>query len=134
MSIPPKTTVPYAVLCIDDDPAILSLRKHHLEGRGYEVLQAENGPAGLALFASHRVDCVVVDYNMPGMTGDCVARETKKLRPEIPVLFVSGGAVPEDVLQWVDGILTKDSLPSKLLERIEALLLGRSGSAKLSSS
>lgn len=114
---------PYTVLCIDDDPAILSLRKHHLEGRGYEVLQAGSGPAGLALFASHRVDCVVVDYHMPGMTGACVARSAKRLRPDIPVLFVSGGTVPEDVLHWVDGFLTKDSLPSKLLERIELLLL-----------
>ncbi len=115
----------HTVLCIDDDPAILLLRKYHLEGKGYAVLQAESGPDGLALFASHRVHCVVVDYNMPGMNGDDVARETKRMRPEIPVLFVTGGTVPEDVLHWVDGVLAKDSLPSELLRRIEFLLVGQ---------
>jgi CheY-like chemotaxis protein len=113
------------VLCIDDDPAILLLRKDHLEGSGYTVLQAETGPHGLALFASHPVHCVVVDYNMPGMNGDRVARETKRLRPEVPVLFVTGASVPEDVLQWVDGFLSRDSLPSELLQRVESLLLGQ---------
>ena len=119
----PKAKPPYTVLCIDDDPAILSLRKQHLEGKGYEVLQAQSGTAGLGLLVTHRVHCVVVDYNMPGVNGDAVAREIKRLRPETPVLLVSGGTVPEDVLQWVDGFLTKDSLPSKLLNRIEFLLL-----------
>ncbi len=124
MSASSRITESYSILCIDDDPAILALRKHHLERKGYEVLQAQSGPEGVALLTVREVDCVLLDYNMPGMNGDRVAREIKRLRPAIPVLLVSGGTVPEDVLLWVDGILTKDSLPSQLLERVESLLLG----------
>ncbi len=119
----PRTRLSPSVLCIDADPAILSLRKQHLEGKGYTVLQAESGTAGLALLATRHVDCVVVNYNMPGTNGDAVAHAIQKLRPEIPVLFVSSGTTPEDVVQWVDGILAKGSLPSALLRRIEFLFL-----------
>ena len=110
------------LLCIDDDPGVLSLRREHLEYKGFHVLSAESGRRGLELLALHPVDCVIVDYQMPEMNGCQVAAAIKKSSPKIPVLMVSGGDVPEHELGSVDSLIGKQELPSKVLERVEALL------------
>ena len=64
---------PVAILCIDDEPKGLAVRKVLLESQGYEVFTATSGRDGLALFAHHRIPAVVLDYDMPEMNGDEVA-------------------------------------------------------------
>ena len=61
---------PAAILCIDDEPKGLTVRKMLLESRRYEVLTATSGREGLAIFAGHRVPAVVLDYAMPEMNGE----------------------------------------------------------------
>jgi CheY-like chemotaxis protein len=61
------------ILCIDDEPVGLRVRKMLLESQGYKVLTATSGREGLQLFATHPVDAVVLDYTMPEMNGDQVA-------------------------------------------------------------
>jgi response regulator RpfG family c-di-GMP phosphodiesterase len=69
------------ILCIDDHWNALIGRKMLLENNGYEVLEASGGDEGLKLFLSHRVDAVVLDYQMPGMNGDVVAAKMKRRCP-----------------------------------------------------
>lgn len=110
------------VLCIDDDTAVLSLRKDHLESKGFQVLSAESGPKALAMFAAHSVDCVILDYEMPGMNGCQVASAIKQSSPNIPVLMVTGASVPEHELGCVDSLLGKLEPLSRVLERVNVLL------------
>jgi CheY-like chemotaxis protein len=77
------------VLCVDDNEAILSVTKMALEVTGYRVLTVNNGAAALEAFAANPVDAVILDYEMPGMNGDQVALEMKRIKPEIPKMLFS---------------------------------------------
>ena len=110
------------VLCIDDNEAVLECEKVFLETFGYTVLTAPSGSKGLALASSHLVDVVIVDYSMPEMNGQQVAIEMRRLRPQAPIIMLSGAVdVPEQALKLVDAFIAKDRLTSQLLPAIAQL-------------
>jgi CheY-like chemotaxis protein len=113
------------LLCIDDNEDVLECEKLFLESFGYTVLTAPNGGRGLELAAVYPVDVVIVDYLMPEMNGQAVVLEMKRLRPETPIIMLSGELnIPDQVLKWVDAFVAKDRLSSQLLSAI-AQLQGR---------
>ena len=77
------------LLCIDDEPGGLEVRKMVLESAGYSVLTAGSGKAGLEIFTSQGVDLVILDYAMPEMSGYEVAVELKRTSPGTPILMLS---------------------------------------------
>ena len=110
------------VLCIDDNQDVLECEKAFLESFGYTVLIAPSGGKGLELASIHSVDVVIVDYFMPEMNGPEVAIEMRRLRPQAPIIMLSGAVdVPEEALQWVDAFIAKDHLASQLLPAIAQL-------------
>ncbi len=115
-----KTTI----LCIDDEETGLTVRKMMLESRGHVVLTAESGAKGLDLLRRYPVDAVILDYQMPLMNGDEVARSIRQCWPDLPVVMLSGYAdtIPEDALQLVNAFLTKGGSPEELLKVIEHTL------------
>jgi CheY-like chemotaxis protein len=80
------------ILCIDDDDTLLFMVGRLLERRGHVIKAAESGEEGLELLRadpqSH--DMVLVDFNMPGLSGLDVAREARAIRPDLPVVIASG--------------------------------------------
>lgn len=121
-----ETSKSALVLCVDDEVVGLSLRKLLLESEGYSVFTAENGSEALALFSSKRIDAVVLDYMMPGMNGDVVAGEMKRLKPNIPILMLSAYVdLPSETLRWVDKYITKSEPPPVLLDTLAELLSER---------
>jgi CheY-like chemotaxis protein len=110
------------VLCIDDDEDLLDCEKDLLESFGYSVLTAPSGGKGLELAARHSVDVVVVDYFMPEMNGQDVAIEMRRLRPQAPIIMLSGATdIPARALQSVDAFVAKDHLAGELLTAIAQL-------------
>jgi two-component system cell cycle sensor histidine kinase/response regulator CckA len=110
------------VLCIDDNHDVLECEKEFLESFGYTVLTALSGGKGLELASLHAVDVVIVDYCMPEMNGQEVAIEMRRLRPQAPIIMLSGAVdVPEQALNSVDAFIAKDRLSSQLLPAIEQL-------------
>jgi CheY-like chemotaxis protein len=96
--------------------------KAFLESFGYTVLTAPSGGKGLELVSIHSVDVVIVDYFMPEMNGQQVAIEIRRLRPQAPIIMLSGAVdVPEQALKWVDAFIAKDRLASQLLPAIAQL-------------
>src|SRR3982074_731649 len=88
------------ILCIDDDEEVLECEKAFLESFGYTVLTAPSGGKGLELASIHSVDVVIVDYVMPEMNGHEVALEIRRLRPQAPIIMLSGAVeVPEQALK-----------------------------------
>ena len=107
------------ILCIDDNQDVLECEKAFLESFGYTVLTAPSGGEGLQLASIHSVDIVVVDYFMPEMNGQEVAVEMRRLRPQAPIIMLSGALdVPEQALKSVDAFVAKDRLASQLLPTI----------------
>jgi DNA-binding response OmpR family regulator len=94
-----------------------------LKSVGYQVLTAHDGASAVELFTSRWVDGVVLDDQMPGATGDAVASHMKAIKPNVPILPLSGnGELPQEKLQAVDRFLPKGRSTSILLAAIEALL------------
>jgi two-component system, cell cycle sensor histidine kinase and response regulator CckA len=110
------------VLCIDDDVDVLECEKSFLESFGYTVLTAACGRKGLELASVHSVDVVIVDYLMPEMNGQEVARKMRRLKPEAAIIMLSDAVdVPEQALKLVDAFIAKDGLASQLLPLIAQL-------------
>ena len=110
------------LLCIDDNEDVLECEKSFLESFGYSVLTAASGGEGLELASKNSVDVVILDYFMPEMNGQEVAIEMKRLRPQAPIIMLSGAVdVPEQALKWVDAFIAKDCLASQLLPTIAQL-------------
>jgi CheY-like chemotaxis protein len=111
------------ILCVDDEPRGLMVRKMLLQLHGHEVLTALSGPEGLDLFAANPIDAVVLDYTMPGMNGDLVAAEMKRLKPEVKILLLSAYVdIPADALKWVDRRAVKGVSPTAFITELQQLL------------
>ncbi|MFN3209373.1 MAG: PAS domain-containing protein [Roseovarius sp.] len=86
------------ILTVDDDLLVAMGTVGMLEDLGYEVLDANSGAEALAIFAerSSDIDLVITDHAMPKMTGTELARELRKVRPDLPVILATGYAdLPE---------------------------------------
>ncbi len=96
------------VLIIDDEPLVRRSLRRLLDRAGLEVLDAPDGPTGLAVLASrHDVDAVFVDLSMPEMTGDEVLRRIRAQWPTLPVFILSGFVPDPGALGAATGIISK---------------------------
>ena len=112
-----------SVLCIDDDERSLFIRSKILERHGYRVLSAGCGEEGLRLFSSERIDAVVLDQFMPGMTGAEVAWELKRRGADVPVLMLSSAVFcPDTAADLVDAFCAKIDGPVAFLELLDKLV------------
>ena len=101
------------VLVVDDHSMSLELVTALLEQEGNQVLAATSGEVGLRLAAAERPDLILMDLQLPGMTGYEAIRRLKAdpVTAAIPVLALTGSAMRGDDLKvreaGADGYLTK---------------------------
>jgi CheY-like chemotaxis protein len=111
------------LLWIDDFQVGLEMYRAMFERLGYRVLTASSGEMGIQMAASHQVDLVVTDYEMPGMNGEAVAFALKALKPNVPVILFSGSTTLSDrALHLVDACCDKAGSREELLAAIHFLL------------
>ncbi len=111
------------ILCIDDDWNGLLKRKIVLEQNGYRVIESSDAEEGLRLFCKYVVDAVIVDYQMPVISGDVVASKMKGIRSEVPILLLSTyGPLAPKKLRSVDMFLSKSDEPKMLIPSLRRLL------------
>jgi CheY-like chemotaxis protein len=86
-----------AVLVVDDDPLVRESLADLLRELPLFVLEAENGEQAVAVL-NRRPDIrlVVTDMMMPGMDGRRLAATARRMRPDLPILFLSGLDRPND--------------------------------------
>ena len=95
----------------------------------YAVLKAENGRDAVALFARHidQVVLVILDMNMPGMSGGVVFEELRKLKPDVKVLLTSGygldGQIQELLASGACGFAQKPFSIAALTQKLSGILL-----------
>lgn len=80
------------VLLVEDEEGVRDLLVHALERRGYRVLVAESGEQALDICSRHRgrIDLLVSDLVMPGMSGLQTYERARQVHPEAKVIFMSG--------------------------------------------
>lgn len=80
------------ILCVDDEPSILSALRRLFRAHGFHVLAAESGQAGLTLLESESVDLVISDMRMPEMDGVVFLEHVRQRWPDILRLLLTGYA------------------------------------------
>ena len=83
------------VLVIDDEEGIRNLLDTLLRLKGYGVVLAAGGAKGVELFRRECPDVVVLDLNMPEMGGIAVLQQIRSLKPDQPVMVLTGAKTPE---------------------------------------
>ncbi len=79
------------VLVVEDERVVRDLIVEMLDEQGYRVLQAEDGPAGLAVLQSgQQIDLLLTDVGLPGLNGRQLADAFRAERPDLKVLFMTG--------------------------------------------
>jgi CheY-like chemotaxis protein len=127
-SIKPVAPGAGTILLIEDDPGVRQITSRSLQEYGYGVVEASGGHQALAVLerGDGRIDLLVTDVILPGMDGPELARRASELRPELPVLFVSGYTDDEIVrrglLQEGQPFLQKPFTPEALAAKVGELL------------
>jgi DNA-binding response OmpR family regulator len=113
------------VLIADDDAELRELIAFTLGQAGYLVIKASDGSAAVRLFNAESPDLVVLDINMPVLSGFQVC-EAIRARSRVPVMMLTVRGEEEDLVRALglgaDDYLTKPFSPRELLARIRALL------------
>lgn len=114
------------ILVVDDDLPILALMRTLLREFGFEAVTAESGEGAIAAARTRRPSAVLLDRNMPGMSGDELIR-TLRSEPgfdSLPILILSGQPVSSDEMSALgaDGAILKPFDVTELINQIRTLV------------
>jgi PAS domain S-box-containing protein len=117
------------ILLVEDEPALREVTRRILQGAGYQVILAENGPEALQAADQHtgQIDLLLSDVIMPQMPGPELARKLLARRPSVRVLLMSGFAQPildsgghlDDGMTLIEKPFSGPSLLAKIAQIIE---------------
>ena len=111
------------ILFVDDDPLIAMSTTEMLEDLGHQVIGANSGLHALDIIKSEqRIDLMMTDHVMPGMTGVELAAASREVRPSLPILLATGYAELPDGAQLDLPRLAKPYHQDQLRDRLDQLL------------
>jgi PAS domain S-box-containing protein len=118
------------VLVVDDEPMLAEMIKRMLEKQGYDAVSRTSGGDALEAFrnqpAEKPFDLVITDMTMPHITGVDLTRELSKLRPQIPVILMTGfsNKIDADKIKemGIQGFLMKPVGMEELTATVRAVL------------
>lgn len=118
----------HRILVAEDNPVTQDLLKFNLERAGLVVTAASNGTSALEFATEQQFDCIVTDFQMPGMDGEALSRNIRQSTPnhETPIVLCSakGFEIDKDRLQQECGItdfLLKPFSPRQAVQLILSL-------------
>jgi len=131
--VPPEHLHPSSetILLVEDEDAVRNLTRRLLENGGYVVLQASDAEAALEIAQRHpgRLDMLLTDVVMPGLSGPELARRLMASRPRLRVLYVSGypdeAMASQGLLDPDASFLQKPFTPETLARRVREILDAR---------
>jgi len=116
------------ILLVDDEDMVLEVGTRVLEKLHYAVLKAENGQEAVALFARHsdQIVLVILDMNMPGMSGGVVFNELRKLKMDVKILLTSGYGFDSQIQELLTsggcGFIQKPFTIATLTQKLSEIL------------
>jgi len=119
------------VLCIDDLPQALELRKATLESHGYRVKIASSGQTAMKMLEETSVTAVLLEYKLEGMDAEAVAYHIKQRFPNLPIILLSAySEMPQRILWLVDEYVMKNELQERLVPIIKRVTLSHSSAPR----
>ena len=116
------------ILLVEDEDAVRAIARRVLQRAGFEILEASTPDDALHIAEQHAnvISLVVSDLVMPGMTGTELGVAVRRLRPDVPILYMSGYA-REDVAESVGALsaasfVSKPFTPGSLIEAVRVAL------------
>jgi two-component system KDP operon response regulator KdpE len=113
------------IMVVDDDPQIRRVLRTAFVAQGYEAVDARNGEEALEMLREEKVDLVILDVNMPGMSGLETCRAIRS-SSEIPIVMLTVRDAEADKVEALDAgaddYMTKPFGSPELLARIRAAL------------
>ena len=112
------------ILFVDDEHIITAVGKQMLKGLGYEVLLARSGKEALGMYKDNRekIDLVILDMILPGMSGGETCERLREINPRIKVLLSSGNDMNSEVKgileQGCNGFIQKPFNMTNLSEKL----------------
>ena len=108
------------VLCVDDRPRVLDLRKAALQSLGYRVKIASSGCSAMKILGERSAVAVLPEYKQEGIDAEALAYLIKQRFPNLPIILLSSySEMPERILWLVDEYVMKSELPERLVPIIE---------------
>ncbi len=120
------------ILIVDDQEDVLQIETEMLETLGYDITGMTKAQEALDHFAgdSNQYDLVITDMTMPDMTGDRLAEQLRRVRPDIPIVLATGFSelISREKAEsmGLDGFLTKPVQLSEMSEMIRKVIDGKS--------
>ena len=122
------------ILLVDDNKMGLVARKQVLEELGYRTTVAASANAALELFVGNSYDLVVTDYKMPDMSGIDLIQRFRLVRPNVPIILISGFAEVlglDEETTGADLVINKSaSEVGQLVRSVSRLLAARKNGKK----
>jgi len=119
------------ILIVDDYRDALEVWEWYLRSQGYDVVTASNGYDAVRLAKSTHPDVIVMDLQLPGLSGCDAAREIRMAEPTtgIPLIAATGFSHDRQIAEaraaGFDQIVIKPCDPSQLVDEIERVLAAR---------
>jgi DNA-binding response OmpR family regulator len=113
------------ILLAEDDVNLGKVLTLNLEAVGYTVHHASNGETAYELFCTSDIDICLVDVMMPLKDGFTLAREIRKIKKKVPIVFLTAKNMDQDVLEGLsigDDYITKPFSMEVLQARLQALI------------
>jgi nitrogen-specific signal transduction histidine kinase/CheY-like chemotaxis protein len=120
-----------AVMVVDDDPALVGVSEEMLAELGYRPTGFRSSVAALEILSAEpgRFDIVLIDEVMPELSGSGLAAEIRRLRPDMPILLMSGYSgrdfMERAELAGVDAVLRKPLMSRDIAEPIARVLASK---------
>ncbi len=114
------------VLVVDDEESIRTLVEYNLAQAGFEVMTADNGDTALEIAVNERVDLLVLDLMIPGVSGLEICKRLRQAQISVPIIMLTArGEEIDRVLgleMGADDYVTKPFSPRELVARVRAVL------------
>lgn len=112
------------ILVVEDDDKQRQLYCEELNLAGYDTLEAKSAREAEELLSREQIDLIILDINMPGVSGLELLPRIHELHPGMPIIIHTAyGSYRDDFISWLaDMFIIKSSDAGNLIEAVEDLL------------